>query len=48
VAVLFSTFGKHASDPGFVAYLDNNGDGVIDDTDLYAFLARFGTVLPLP
>jgi len=24
------------------------GDGVIDDTDLYAFIARFGTSLPPP
>jgi hypothetical protein len=45
VAVLFSTFGKHAGDPGFISYLDYNGDGVIDDIDLYAFIARYGTTL---
>jgi hypothetical protein len=45
VAVLFGTFGKHAGDDGFVSYLDYNGDGVIDDGDLYAFIARYGTTL---
>jgi hypothetical protein len=45
VAVLFGTFGKHAGEDGFVSYLDYNGDGVIDDTDLYAFIARYGTTL---
>jgi probable HAF family extracellular repeat protein len=45
VAVLFGTFGKHAGDDGFVSYLDYNGDGAIDDTDLYAFIARYGTTL---
>jgi len=48
VAVFFGTFGKHAGDPGFIAYLAHNGNGVIVDTDLYAFIARFGTVLPPP
>jgi hypothetical protein len=45
VAVLFGTFGKHAGDDGVVSYLDYNGDGVIDDIDLYAFIARYGTTL---
>jgi hypothetical protein len=48
VAVLFGTFGKHAGDPGYVSYLDYNGDGVIDDIDLYAFIARYGTTLSPP
>ncbi len=45
VAVLFGTFGKRAGDDGFVSYLDYDGDGAIDDTDLYAFIARYGTTL---
>jgi hypothetical protein len=45
VAVLFGTFGKHTGDAGFVGYLDYNGDGVLDDTDLYAFIVRYGTTL---
>jgi probable HAF family extracellular repeat protein len=45
VAVLFSTFGKHAGEDGFLSYLDYNGSGVIDDASLYAFIARYGTTL---
>jgi streptogramin lyase len=45
VAVMFATFGKHAGEDGYVSYLDYNGDGAIDDIDLYAFIARYGTTL---
>ncbi len=45
VDVLFSTFGKHTGDPGFVSCLDFYGSGVIDDASLYAFIARYGTTL---
>jgi hypothetical protein len=45
VAVLFAAFGKHAGEDGYVSYLDYNGDGAIDDIDLYAFIAHYGTTL---
>ena len=42
-AQLAAAFGLRSTDAGFLAYLDVNGDGRVNNQDLSAFAARFGT-----
>src|SRR5205085_1773066 len=35
-----------STDPGYVSFLDFNGDGAINGTDLTQFRNRFGVILP--
>jgi hypothetical protein len=42
---LYGTFGKSATDAGFLAHLDFDGSGTVDTLDLFRFYQRFGTVL---
>jgi hypothetical protein len=41
-----SAFGLAAGDPGYLAYLDFNGDGAINGLDFAQFRTRFGIPLP--
>jgi hypothetical protein len=43
--LLRQTFGHGAADPLFLAYLDFNGDGLVDALDYFQFRSRFGTGL---
>ena len=45
LAQFLSTFGRRAGDPGYLACLDYNGDGLVGVIDLVAFTRRLGTRL---
>jgi hypothetical protein len=41
-----STAGRRVGDPGYLWYLDYNGDGLVGVVDLVAFARRLGKRLP--
>jgi hypothetical protein len=41
-----STVGRRVGDPGYLSYLDYNGDGLVGAVDLVAFARRLGKRLP--
>ena len=41
-----AAFASVTGQPAYVDFLDFNGDGAINNTDLAQFRSRFGTVLP--
>ena len=41
-----NAFGSVTTDPNYVPFLDFNGDGAINGTDLTQFRNRFGVILP--
>ena len=41
-----SAFGTVSTDANYASFLDFNGDGAINGTDLTQFRNRFGVILP--
>jgi hypothetical protein len=46
LVALAGAYGKSSGQAGFNAGFHNNGDGVVDALDLFAFASNFGKTLP--